>query len=247
MDLSKNFEPVSDDPPPFIEGMRVIIVGGIPTGVVLVGVGSRLAMLLLRVTSPKRVHGVTSDDGFTIGQFTVGGTYNLLMIGAAVGVIGAIVYRLVAPWLVGPNWFRRVTTGLGSGVVVGSMLIHSDGIDFNVLKPMWLAIGLFVALPALFGSLIGVTVDAVSRPTSWTNQGRRRLIIPVVAVVCFPLSVLPLLVAAVVVAFGTVRRELDPEQRTHHGRSYNLAIRGLWLFVALAGLFALINDIQALA
>ena len=58
------------------ETIRVIVVAGIPFGVV-VGVVSRLSMLLLRVTSPPRVIGMRSDDDFVIGRFTVSGTYNL--------------------------------------------------------------------------------------------------------------------------------------------------------------------------
>lgn len=68
----------------------VLIVAGIPTGVVVAGVGSRLAMLVLRSTSPEEVIGVTSDDGFEIGRFTLSGTYNLLMLGAVSAVIGVI-------------------------------------------------------------------------------------------------------------------------------------------------------------
>ena len=119
-------------------------------------------MFILRITSPSTVRGVESDDGFTIGTVTLGGTYNLLLIGAVVGVIGACAYTLVAPWLIGPLWFRRLTTGAAAAVVAGSMLVHADGIDFNLLKPKWLAIGLFVALPGVFGVLIGASVDAVS-------------------------------------------------------------------------------------
>lgn len=118
-----------------VEEMRILIVAGIPVGVLVVGVGSRLAMLLLRITSPDRVRGVTSDDGFIIGQFTVGGTYNLLLLGATVGIIGAGAYQMVAPWLIGPTWFRRLTTGLASAAVVGSMLVHADGVDFTLLNP----------------------------------------------------------------------------------------------------------------
>ena len=93
------------------------------------------------------MRGVKSDDGFVIGQVTLAGTYNLLLLGAIVGIIGAAAYLMVAPWLIGPNWFRRLTTGLAAAAVVGSMLVHADGIDFTVLKPTWLAIGVFVALP----------------------------------------------------------------------------------------------------
>ena len=66
--------PGADFLPDLGEQLRVLIVGGIPYGVLVAGVGSRLAMLLLRLTSPDAVSGVTSgiesDDGFTIGQMT---------------------------------------------------------------------------------------------------------------------------------------------------------------------------------
>lgn len=230
----------------FVEGIRVLVVGGVPAGVLLVGVGSRLAMLVLRVTSPDRVRGVTSDDGFIIGRVTLAGTYNLLLLGAGVGIIGAGTYRMVAPWLIGPNWFRRLTTGLAAGAVGGAMLVHADGIDFTLLGPTWLAIGLFVALPGLFGTLIGPAVDAVSREDSWTNRGRRRWLLPVIAVGCFPLS-LPVLVAtALVLGILVLVGGLESVQRMRRASVYALAVRSLWLLVAMVGLVALVNDTKAL-
>ena len=229
-----------------IERMRVLIVAGIPTGVLVAGVGSRLAMLLLRVTSPDRVNGITSDDGFTIGEVTIGGTYSLLLLGAVVGIIGAGVYRLVAPWLIGPRWLRRVTTGLAAGAVVGSMLIHADGVDFTLLKPTWLAIGLFVALPALFGLTIGAAVESVSRPDSWTAKGHRRWLLPAIAVGCFPPTLFFLVIALVPVGVLALAREVDFPHEIRRVPGLPLAIRSVWLIIALAGLVALLNDIQAL-
>ncbi len=52
---------------------RVIVAAGFLVGLPVIGLGSRLAMLLLRLTSPDAVIGATSDDGFTIGKVTVGG------------------------------------------------------------------------------------------------------------------------------------------------------------------------------
>ncbi len=230
----------------FVEGLRVLIVAGMPAGALLVGLGSRVAMLVLRITSPDRVRGVTSDDDFTIGQVTLGGTYNLLALGAAVGIIGAGAYRLVAPWLIGPIWFRHVTTGLASGAVVGSMLIHADGIDFTLLQPTWLAIGLFVALPGLFGTFVGVAVDSVSRPDSWTNRGRRRWMLPVLAIGCFPATLPVALVAALILAILLALGEHQPLQRVRESWAYALAVRGVWLLVAVVGLVALVNDTRAL-
>ncbi|MEX2623208.1 MAG: hypothetical protein WD651_05750 [Acidimicrobiia bacterium] len=228
-----------------IEEMRVLIVAGIPVGMLVAGVGSRLAMLLLRVTSPDFVVGLTSDDGFTIGQVTVAGTYNLLLLGAAVGIIGAGAYKMVAPWLIGPTWFRRLTTGLGSAAVVGSMLVHAGGIDFTVLKPTWLAIGLFVALPGVFGTVIGSAVDAVGEPDSWTAQGRRRWLLPLIAVGCFPFTVLFLFFALVIVGFWVVV-EPSPTQRLRRIPVFRHAARSVWLLIAIAGLVALVRDIEEL-
>lgn len=229
-----------------LERFRVLVVAGVTVGVLVVGVGSRLAMLVLRLTSPDSVVGVTSDDGFTIGRVTVGGTYNLLLLGAGVGVVGAAAYRAVAPWLLGPTWFRRLTTAAASGAVVGSMLVHSDGVDFRLLKPLWLAIALFVALPAVFAVAIGVTVDRVASADSWTRVGRRRWALPLVLIAGFPavlfIAVPALLVLAVWVP---VHRSFASSGGVPVG--LGVAIRGVWLAVAVAGLVALVRDVGELA
>lgn len=229
-----------------IERMRVLVVAGIPTGVLVAGVGSRLAMLLLRLTSPDRVNGVTSDDGFTIGKVTVAGTYSLLLLGAVVGIIGAGAYRLVAPWLIGPWWLRRITTGLAAGVIAGSMLIHADGVDFTLLQPTWLAIGLFVALPGLFGVVIGAAVDAVGRPDSWTTRGRRRWLLPALAIACFPPTLFFLAIALVPVGLWALAREVNFPDEMRRVPGLTLAVRSVFLAIALLGLVALVDDVQAL-
>lgn len=226
--------------------MRVVIVAGIGTGVLVVGVGSRLAMLLLRVTSPDRVNGLQSDDDFTIGEFTLGGTYNLLILGAVAGLIGFATYRLVRPWLIGPHWFRRATLALGAGAVVGSMLVHADGIDFTVLKPTWLAIGLFVALPALFAVTLAAAVDSVSQPDSWTARGRWRWVLPIVILACFPLMVLFSAFALVAVGIWALARDGDAAAEIRKVRWLPNVVRAAFLSIAVLGLVALINDVTAI-
>ncbi len=225
------------------ERLWILVVAGIPIGVVVAGIGSRLAMLVLRLTSPDHVVGLTSDDGFEIGRFTLGGTYSLLLLGAAVGVIGAAAYRAVAPWLLGPVWFRRCTVAVASGVVVGSTLVHADGIDFRVLKPMWLAIALFVALPAVFGWAIAVAVDRVA--DRGLPAGRRRWVLPALLVAAFPFVILIVAFAAIVLAvWVTVRSGFDSDDVP---TAAALAIRAGWLAIVVLGLVALVGDIRALA
>ena len=49
-------------------------------------------MMLLARLNPEAT-GITSDDGFRIGQFTVGDTLQLLLTGTVFGLIGACVLR----------------------------------------------------------------------------------------------------------------------------------------------------------
>lgn len=227
------------------ETIRVIVVAGIPFGVV-VGVVSRLSMLLLRVTSPPRVIGMRSDDDFVIGRFTVSGTYNLLIIGAGVGMIGAGVYVLVASRLLGPAWLRHLTVGLASAAVVGSMLVHASGVDFTQLEPKWLAITLFVALLGLFGTLIGPTVAAVQRPDSWTKRGRRQWVIPAIAILLVLPAILIVIVVGVVVTV-LIAAGTNPALRNVRSTwTFGVLIRVGWLTIAVAGLAALVTDIGQL-
>lgn len=230
-----------------LEQLRVLAVAGIPTGVIVVGVGSRLAMFALRLTSPDSVIGRQSDDDFTIGRFTLSGTYNLLLLGAAVGIIGVAAYQCVAPRLIGPTWFRRVTTAAASGAVAGSMLVHSDGIDFRVLKPMWLAIGLFILLPAVFGAAIGPVVDRVSRSSSWTATGRSRWILPGVLPLLFPPTLAVLAVSALVYTTWRLLADEIGLRRLTTGRVGGFVVQACWLAVAVLGLIALIGDVRSLA
>ncbi len=150
----------------------------------------------------------------------------------------------IRPWLLGPNWLRRMTVGAGAGAVVGAMVIRSDGLDFIVLTPTWLAIGLFIALPALFGVLIGPAVDRVEQPTSWTAGRPTRWLLPVVLAVLFPMSLMVLLVAAIILAVWFAARSAAIVERMRNARWYSYAIRAFWLFIAAGGLVALLGDVN---
>ncbi|MGD9792381.1 MAG: hypothetical protein AB7V43_02770 [Acidimicrobiia bacterium] len=229
-----------------LERLRLLIVAGVPSGVIVIGLGSRVAMGVLRVTSPGTVRGTVSDDGFIIGRVTLAGTYNLLMLGAAVGIIGAGVYVLVEPWLLGPGWFRRLVVAGAAGSVGGSMLVHADGVDFTILEPLWLAIALFVALPAAFAVVVAMNVDALRRRGAGASFGARRWVLPTVLVACFPPVLLVVLFAVIVLMVATVLESLGPIARLRASLPYGLAMRTAWAAAALAGLVALVRDIDAL-
>jgi hypothetical protein len=221
--------------------IKATLLAGIWLGALVGGVGGRLAMLVLRVLSPDRVHGVISDDGFLIGQVTLKGTYDLIGLSAAIGIIGACAYRFVDRWLIGPGWFRQLTSALGAGAVVGSMLVHADGVDFTLLRPQWLAITFFVVIPALFGLCIGPLEKALARPDAWVNQGRRAWLVPVVTLLIVPVLILAVAFAAVVMLMWR-RITLTADGSLRDRAAVGLVVRAGWLGVALLGAATLVDD-----
>jgi len=144
---------------------------GVLAGWFTAGVLSRLAMFVLIELNPG-ADGLTSDDGFEMGRFTLSGSLNLLLlVGTLLGVLGAGVYVALRRLAIGPAWFRVLSMSLGAGTVVGSQIIHAGGVDFALLGPLWLAVALFVAVPAVFVALVALVVErllAREEPLPWS-------------------------------------------------------------------------------
>lgn len=163
------------------------LMGGFLCGLVIGGIGGRLAMFLLRVTSDPALSGRETDDGFIIGSFT-GSTFFLLIFTALIGLIGGLFYLIVR------NWFsertRPLMMGLLSAAVGGALIVRPDGIDFTELEPRPLAIALFVVIPALGGIAMSLLIERLLR--SAEARSKRGLI----------LVLLPLLPVAALGPFG---------------------------------------------
>lgn len=137
-------------------GVRYVLtalVAAVITGVICVGVLSRLAMSVLASRNPAAA-GRLSDDGFEMGQVTLSGSANLAAVGVGIGIVGWLTYLVARPLLVGPAWFQWFSLSIPPAVVAASMLVHPTGVDFTVLGPLWLAVGLFVVVPATYGPLL---------------------------------------------------------------------------------------------
>ena len=127
--------------------LRTQVVGASAViGVLTVGVLSRLMMFLFARLNPE-ADGTISDDGFEMGRFTFSGSVNLALVGLVIGVLSGVLYLLLEPLLVGPDWFATLSLSIGAGVVGAANLVHSDGVDFTLLDPLWLTVGLCTLLP----------------------------------------------------------------------------------------------------
>jgi len=176
-----------------------ILVGaaaGALAGAVVGGVGGRLVMLLLRLTSDPIVLGVTSDDGFEIGRFTLGGSVNLAGGMAAAGAANGALYVVLRSSI--PARLRAVLWPAFAAAVGGSQFVHADGVDFTLLDPLWLAVVSFVALPGLAALAVVLLVERWLGSTE--HRPRPALLAIAAALGTFGLVVAALLGAAVVVA-----------------------------------------------
>jgi hypothetical protein len=71
-------------------------------------------------------------------------------------------------------------------------------------------------------------------------------LLPVIVVACFPMTLLPLGFGLVIIGFWALARDVDFVTEIRKVRGLMWAVRGIWLFVAIVGLIALLNDISAL-
>jgi hypothetical protein len=145
-----------DDLDVSLRRVRAGIVGGFLAGVLVGGVGGRIAMLILRLTSTPAVRGLESDDGFRIGQIS-GATMFLLILTGVLGAIGGLVYLAVRDWI-SARW-RAAVAAVVAGAIGGGGVIDPVGLDFTVLGPLPLAVAMFVVLPAVYGALMSVWVE----------------------------------------------------------------------------------------
>jgi hypothetical protein len=147
-----------------------VLVGagaGALAGVAGGGVGGRLAMLLLRLTSPDLVVGMTSDDGFEIGVVSFD-TAQLVLAMAMLGGINGVLYaglRGAIPQRLRLPLWSVLAAGLG-----GASVVHDDGVDFELLEPAALAIALFVLLPGAAAAVVVLLAERWMRVEPWSDR-----------------------------------------------------------------------------
>jgi len=213
-------------------------------GFLVAGVGGRLAMLLLRVTSGSDVVGLESDDGFVIGRVTTDTIGLVALVAVAATLSVGPIYTVARLWF--PQRWRSVAFAAFFGILGGGLLVHEDGIDFRVLTPQALAVALFVAIPLVFGvvleSLRGFVESRLPQLPEWAL-----LVLPVAVLATFVLIAPPVGIALSVGALGAVLLGQGDRLGTAL-RSDPVAWLGRLGMVAIAGLAGadLTRDLNAL-
>lgn len=143
------------------------LLAGLICGAVIGGIGGRLAMLLLRLTSDDTLAGRPTDDGFAIGAVTTD-TLFLIAVTTALGAVGGLIYLGLRLWL--PPRLRPMLAGLLAATAGGALIIHPNGVDFTMLTPRWLAVVLFVLLPAAYGISVSIMTERLLRAGGGGNR-----------------------------------------------------------------------------
>jgi hypothetical protein len=214
---------------PVVRLLAATVLIGAATGAVIGGIGGRLAMRVLFLTSDSTVKGVTSDDGFEIGRFTLSDTAGLVVLTAVIGVVAALLYLVARPFLAPLGSAVVPAMAAFYGVLGGAMMVHRDGIDFKVLKPAALAIALFVAICAAFGALSARLVNSAATEGGWPQRRSWWLLGPPLILVLIP--------PFVVLAFAAVAFNwIATTGRSHTSRWHVIQAAAL---AVMSGLFVL--------
>jgi hypothetical protein len=135
-------------------------VSGIIVGIPVIGLLSRVAMRILAVTSGDAVQGAFSDDAEEIGRITAEGTIGfVIIVGMIFGAAGGWIYALLRAVFPQDRRRRSLASGVVAAVIGASILVKPNGRDFAILRPLWLAVALFVAIPFLFGALVPLVAE----------------------------------------------------------------------------------------
>ena len=182
------------------------VSAGFLAGVLIGGVGGRLAMLALRLTSDPSLNGVSTDDGFTIGRVSLQ-TLFLLGVTAGLGMAGGLFYLVVRRWI--PSRWRIPVMTVFFALVGGAGLIGPSAVDFTLLSPLPLVVAFFMAIPAAYGATMPWIAERLLREDSILQRGRWAWILGLVPLLFANIvGALVLLVAVGVWAIGRSTPEL---------------------------------------
>ena len=214
--------------------------GGLGGGL-MGGVGGRLAMFVLRLTSDDSVRGRESDDGFTIGRFSFLDSLNLLALCMVMGAIIGLIVVAGRPFF--PKRGMPFAWAIAGAITGGAMLVHEDGVDFRVLEPHWLAVSLFIIVPAA-GSFLIAWLTGVY-PRFWWRNRKATIIASVAAipaVIFFPLGI----VTAIVAGLWLLSLRIEGARELARFRPARVAAAVVFGIIVVLGLADLTSDAQAI-
>jgi hypothetical protein len=143
---------------------RLRVAAGVTTvgflvGAIVGGVGGRVAMRILAITSDDRLKGMLTDDEAKVNQFTFGGTMFLVIFLGFGGIVLAFLYLAARRSMPAHLGARATIFAVLFWGIQGSGVFEPEGFDFRRLSPRWLAVAMFTAIFLGVGALVARGVE----------------------------------------------------------------------------------------
>ena len=145
--------------------LGIAAVAGSIAGILVGGIGGRVAMRISGAMSDQALVGIArTDNGNVLGEITFGGTLALLIfVGFFAGVLGGIFYTAGRPWLRPLGRWAGLAFGLALLAAAGSLVLDPFNIDFRKFGVPVVNVALFAALFPLFGIAHMLLAETVER------------------------------------------------------------------------------------
>jgi hypothetical protein len=155
-----------------VRAVAISAIAGFLAGVMVIGIGARIAMRVAAMFSDDSLQGATTENFETVGEITIAGTMFLLLNGGLAGIAGGIVFLAIGRWLPPSGWRRALATGFVLFAAGGWVVLEQgENMDYRRFGIAGVNICLFTLLPFLFGMAIGPVTDRVD---GWMNAAWKR-------------------------------------------------------------------------
>jgi hypothetical protein len=143
--------------PAWVRSLLVAIVVGGAVGLVVGGLGARVAMRLVALAEPTDLTGARTLSGGVVGELTWSGTADVLLAGLAVGVLGGLLYLALRGVLPRRDGLRAAVFAAFLVLVPGA--VFSGDSEFRQLERPLVALAVFVPVFVLYGLLVPLVVE----------------------------------------------------------------------------------------
>lgn len=226
--------------------LAVALGSGLVSGLVMAGMGGRLAMRILGATSPSAQGRMTEADQI-VGEITIDGSIGfILFFGAAVGLLSGVIFMLIRRWLPPGRW-RGFTFGAMLLILFATRIepLRPNNEDFDIVGPGWLSIIVFLAIGLGHGMLLAALAGRFSGSVPLISKDLAAIAkhLPILSLLLIPPSVVISLVIGAV--YILARRALEDDDRSRGITIIKIgrAIGAAALLVALPGFVTGVIDI----
>lgn len=126
----------------------------------------------LIAASDSSTDGTFTDSKATVGEFTAGGTFSLLMLGTLAGILSGLLYLGLRRWLPVPAPWNGIAWAALTLVTVGNILFDPGNADFQIFEPVLLVVALFSVLFVVNGVLLGWLMERFHPEPGYSHRPR---------------------------------------------------------------------------